>query len=389
MSDNQAIVRYNFRLRPGAEALKRLEQEWDCARWIWNQCVEAGNESRQAHKEGREHVAPTWCRMSKKLTAWRAEFEWLRAGSSNAQCQAVRKWAIANQKAFAKSGAGFPQFKSAKHTLPSLEYEGASLRVRNGILLLPKGAKIPVVWSRELPCDPSSCVISQDAEGHWNVSFVVRRDPEKFPPSNSAIGIDWGVSKVATTTSPDFDLTCGDQIRANAQTLKDAQRKLARAKPGSRGRAIARLRVARIHLKISRQRKDRAFKWARKVVTAFGKIAVEDFKPKFLAKSTMAKKATDGAVGMTKLILITMAKAAKRECVLVAPAFTTMTCAGCGTRATSRLALKERTFVCESCGLSAGRDENAARVIRARAGFTPTNVDDVSPLHGFGCVVAI
>jgi putative transposase len=35
------------------------------------------------------------------------------------------------------------------------------------------------------------------------------------------------------------------------------------------------------------------------------------------------------------------------------------TCSGCGT-AKTKLALAERTYVCQSCGLALDRDENAA-----------------------------
>lgn len=383
MSENQSIVRYNYRLRPGIIAETRLGMEWDCARWVWNQCVEAGNLAYKAYLEGVEYERLTLCEMARRLTAWRAEFDWLRAGSSVVQQQTIRKWVMIYQRAFDRGSLGFPQFKSEKRSLPSLEYVGYGFRLMENKLCLVGKISIPIVWSRELPSKPKSCTVSRDSEGHWNVSFVVRRKNEEFPSSDATIGIDWGVAQVATTTTPEFDLSCGNQTKINAQILKKAQRKMSRSKRFSKGYFSAKLRVSRIHLTIARRRKDRAFKWARKVVTTFGKIAVEDFKPKFLAKSTMAKKATDGAVGMTKRILLTMAGAAKRTVVLVNPAFTTMTCASCGTRATTKLALKERTFVCEFCGLSANRDENAARVIRARAGFVPIDVDDVRPLYDF------
>lgn len=59
--------------------------------------------------------------------------------------------------------------------------------------------------------------------------------------------------------------------------------------------------------KVARQRQDGARKWAKHVVEQHDKIAVEDFKPKFLAKSTMAKKAADAAISATKTELIWMA----------------------------------------------------------------------------------
>lgn len=359
--------------------------EWNCARWVWNQCVEAGETARKAFKDGVKHEAPTFCRMSKKLTAWRAEYEWLREGSQCVQQQTIRKWAAAHQQAFKRPALGWPKFKSGKIAMPSLEYTANGFRIKGGDLCLAGGISIPVVWSRELPSAPKSCIVSRDGEGHWNVSFVVRRENEIFPLSNEAVGIDWGVKTVATASDPGFDLECGNQTLNSAKALKEAQRKLSRAVKGSSGRKAAKKRVAGIHIRIARQRKDRAFKWARKIVTAFGRIAVEDFKPRFLSKSTMAKKAADGAIGITKQILVTMAENAGRSVCLVDPAYTTQECSACGARTKNRLTLSNRTFSCETCGFTAGRDENAARTIRARAGFNPTDVDDVSLEHASVC----
>jgi len=220
------------------------------------------------------------------------------------------------------------------------------------------------------------------------VSFVVRRKAEVLPPSDKSIGIDWGVAEVATTTDSRFNLPCGNQTKNSADALKKANRKLSRAKRDTKNRKVAKQAVAAIHIRIARQRRDRAFKWSRKVATAFGNIAIEDFRPKFLAKSRMAKKATDGAVGMTKQILINMATSAGRNVVLVAPAYTTRSCSACGSRNKAKMELSNRTFVCEGCGYTAGRDDNAARVILDRASFNPANVDGVRPLHDFGYVAA-
>lgn len=106
-------------------------------------------------------------------------------------------------------------------------------------------------------------------------------------------------------------------------------------------------------------------------------MAVEDFKPRFLAKSRMARKSADGAIGATKATLIEYAERAGRKVVLVPPAYTTMTCSGCGARAKTRLLLSERVFECESCGMVRDRDRNAASVILARAGLNPAGVEAV------------
>ena len=68
---------------------------------------------------------------------------------------------------------------------------------------------------------------------------------------------------------------------------------------------------------------------------------MEDFRPKFLAKSTMARKAADAAIGATKRALIEMGRKHGRDVRLVHPAHTTMDCAQCGARTKHALPLSE------------------------------------------------
>jgi putative transposase len=108
-------------------------------------------------------------------------------------------------------------------------------------------------------------------------------------------------------------------------------------------------------------------------------LAVEDFKPKFPAKSTMARKAADAAIGAAKRGLIEMAAKHGRTVHLVDPAHTTMDCANCGARAKHRLPLSERTYTCTTCGAVSPRDKNSAAVMLARAGLSPDGADRVRP----------
>lgn len=98
------------------------------------------------------------------------------------------------------------------------------------------------------------------------------------------------------------------------------------------------------------ERGSRAWGRVKRVVRDHDALAVEDFKPKFLAKSTMAKKAADAAIGATKRALVEMGRKHGRAVHLVNPAHTTMDCAHCGARAKHRLPLSERTYTCTACG---------------------------------------
>lgn len=369
------MVRYTYRLRPGAQAERALLEEWGRCRWLWNEAV-------NQQKTGRK---PTFCKLSKLLTAGRAANEWLRNGSQVAQQQTLRTYMLALENSYKVKGRRKPVVKRRKDTLPSLEYTVRGFSVRDGRLCLPKGVTIPVVWSRDLPSDPSSVRVYQDSLGHWYASFVVTRDLVPAPQADGAIGIDWGIKVTATATDPAYDLPYGGHRKRCAAELAKAQRRMARRRsprgqPQSNGYRRAKREAAKLHKKAARQNTHAARVWARRVVDNHQVIAVEDFKPKFLAKSTMARKSADAAIGAAKLELTERGKRAGRKVVLVPPAYTTQTCSGCGSRTKNRLTLRDRTFVCESCGLVADRDRNASQVILAMAERGHAGADDVRQL---------
>lgn len=340
--------------------------EWHRTRWAWNQAVDL------LQRTG------VWV-SDKDLTSWRAEHAWLREGSVVAQQQELR-----NFRAKRAKGKGRRKFKSAKRSRPSLNYTRRGFSLSNeGRLRLPGGVLVPVVWSRELPSAPSSVRVYRDSLGHWYASFVVQLGEQApLEASSEAIGIDWGVATLASTTNPAYDLAHAQHGKRAAARLAHYQRRMARRRPppgklASRGYRAAQRLAAKTSKRLQRQRRDDARKWANRVVRTHGVIAIENFRPAFLAKSRMARKAADGAIATFKTVLIETAERAGRHVVLVDPKHTTMDCSNCHARAKQRLSLSERTFRCPACGRSLDRDVNAARNVLARAGFLPAAVDVV------------
>jgi putative transposase len=296
-------VRYTYRLRPGAQAERALTAEWHRCRWLWNEAV-------HQQKTGRK---PTICKLSRLLTEARGRSAWLREGSQVAQQQALRAYMAALDASFKIPGRGRPKVKKRKVARLSLEYTTRGFTLRGGRLCLPKGVTVPVVWSRPLPSEPTSVRVFGDNLGHWYASFVVRRDPGLVPEAAAAIGIDWGVITTATTTGPAYDLPYGGYRKRCAAELARAQRKMARRArrrgrrlhgPQSRRYRDAERQAARIAKKAARQNTHAARLWARRVVDDHQLIAIEDFRPKFLGRSPMARKAADAAIGAAKRELI-------------------------------------------------------------------------------------
>lgn len=362
-------VRYTFRARVGSRAELALIEEWRDCRWIWNQAV-------TAKKYG------YWV-SDKDLTFWRQDPDtaWLRKGSVVVQQQTIRTfWA----------GKGRKRFKTSKRDQPSVQYTARGFSLKEDshgrvFLRLAGGIRVNVVWSRDLPSTPSSVRVYRDTLNQWWVSFVVDTVDKPLPATGRAIGIDWGISDIATTTSDSHDLPHPKYGRAAQATLTKYQRQMARRKPtpgqkASRGYKQAKKNTARAHAKVRNQRTHTARTWAKAVVHDHDQIAVENFKPTFMFKNrSLARAAADAAVGATKRILIETATRAGRKVVLVPPAHTTTDCSDCGARAKQRLELSQRIYECWSCGLIMPRDKNSARLVLAAAGFVRADADHVRP----------
>lgn len=243
---------------------------------------------------------------------------------------------------------------------------------------------LTVVWSCELPSEPSSVRVYQDSLGHWYASFVAHAQIEPLPATGRVLGVDWGVKETATTTSDAHDLPHAEYGKKAAQRLAHYQRQMSRrrapkGKSQTRGYRKAKAQAARLHRKIARQRQDTARKWAKSVMRDHDAVAVEDFRPKFLSRTTMARKAADAAIATAKAALVEMGRKHARDVRLVHPAHTTMDCARCGARAKHALPLSRRTYTCTACGAVSPRDKNSARVMLVRSGLTPDGAEGVRP----------
>ncbi|MER6956471.1 transposase [Streptomyces sp. NPDC000618] len=392
-TEGAGLARYTYRLRVSSTAGTALLAEWDRCRWIWNECVA---KSRTVHAHNRAHpddkLACGPAQLDRMLTEARAATPWLREGASVPQQQIIRDFAKSRSKALKdinkrlpmRQRAGMPRHKKKREALPTLNYTQRGFRLKGGCLHLAGGIALTVVWSRELPATPSSVRVYRDAVGHWCASFVVAAEAQPFPETGAVLGVDWGVKETATTTSNTHDLPHPHHGRKAQAKLTRYDRMTARRRPkkgqaGSKGYREAKKERAKAYAKIARQRQDTARKWAKRVVRDHDAIAVEDFRPKFLAKTSMARKAADAAIGATKTALIEMCRKHRRDIRLVNPAHTTMDCAACGARTKHALPLSERTYTCTACGAVSPRDKNSARVMLVRAGLNPAGAEGVRP----------
>ena len=139
-----------------------------------------------------------------------------------------------------------------------------------------------------------------------------------------------------------------------------------RRRPGSRNRAKAQLRVARLHARAANLRRDQLHKLTTQVTRTKSLIVIEDLAPALMLRNRhLARALSDAAFGELRRQLEYKAIWYGSR-VLVADKFypSTRMCSKCG--ALNDVPLSTRIFTCV-CGLTMDRDLNAAMNLLAVA----------------------
>ena len=202
------------------------------------------------------------------------------------------------------------------------------------------------------------------ADGYY-VQFCIDTERKLYhPPTGRTIGIDVGLRHFLTDSdgnkvdNPRF-------LRKSEQSLKRLQRRHSKCKKKSNNRNKARSRLAKKHLKVSRQRKDFAVKTARQIITNSDFVGIEDLQIRNLLKNRkLSKSFSDASLSMFRNWLEYFGTISGVPVIAVPPQYTSQKCSDCGNIV--KKSLSERTHICP-CGCELDRDENAAKNILSKA----------------------
>ena len=115
------------------------------------------------------------------------------------------------------------------------------------------------------------------ADGYYAQFCIDTERTEKREPTGKTVGLDVGLNHFLTDSEGN-QVENPRHLRKSEKSLKRLQRRFSKTKKGSKNRAKFRNKLARKHLKVSRQRKDFAVKLARCVVQSHDLVAYEDLK---------------------------------------------------------------------------------------------------------------
>ncbi|GHO61237.1 transposase [Ktedonobacter sp. SOSP1-52] len=372
---------YKLRLYPTKKQTEKLE-------WTLARCCELYNAALQERRESYTYTGKgtNYNQQAMQLP----EIKELREEYKEIHSQVLQDVLRRVEKAFkdffkrVKAGKkpGYPRFQS-RTRYDSFCYPQAGFSIKNGRLELSKIGHSKIKLHCKVLGTIKTCTIRREG-GCWYACFSCEVGQVlRTPYTDEAVGIDLGVSKLATLSTGDVIENPKHYRRAEKRLAKAGQA-LSRKKRGSQRRKKAVQRIAKLHRKVRNQRNDYLHQWSRRLVNTYETIVFEEIAPANLSKRAKPKQdeqtgqyLSNGASaksGLNKSILdagwstfiafceYKAANAGTVEVVKVDPKYTSQVCSGCGVVVKKKLS--ERWHSCE-CGTELDRDHNAALNIKA------------------------
>ena len=308
---------YKFRIYPNDEQRILFAKTFGCVRMVYNYWLD--RKIRQ-YEENKTNVTYTVC--AKEMAAMKKtdEYAFLKEVDSVSLQQSLRHLDAAFQNFFRQPKAGFPKFKSKKRNKNSYSTVciNSNITIGNGYLKL-----------------------------------------------QSFLGLDFSMHELYRDSNGNEPAYPGYYRKAEKKLAKE-QRKLLRMQKGSKNRDKQRIRVAKLHEKVSNQRKDFLHKQSRQITNACDCVCIENLDMKAMSQSlNFGKSVMDNGWGMFIAFLKYKLEEQGKRLVKVDRFFaSSQICNICGYKNPETKNLAVRAWDCPQCGKHHDRDVNAAINIR-------------------------
>lgn len=407
----QVETAYKFKLEPTDEQQILLFKMAGCGRVVYNDSLtltlniiknhvgitdtkalyEHLNGLSFADRKVIKKLVPSSAALNKLLTAWKKTEErtWLSDAFVDCLQQRQRDFTKAIE-GWAKGVRGFPVFRSRKfahHSTMRFPAPKKQIKIQPKHIHLPNGlGLVRYRNSRPVIGEWRNATVSLNAVGEWHVSIMCLLNielPEKV--TGAMTGIDMGIAK-SITCSTDI---CGDKgvfagvhsYRKHQDKLAIEQKRLSRKVKGSANWKKQKLKIAKLHQRITNIRRDYQHQATTKICNNHAMVIVEALKVKNMSRSAKGNDEAHGEnvaakAGLNKSILdqgwgeirLMLQYKMHRKGGIYGeenPRDSSRECACCGyIHKDNRIS--QSVFHCIKCNHRDNADKNAAKVILKR-----------------------
>ncbi|CAI3493590.1 IS200/IS605 family element transposase accessory protein TnpB [Enterococcus cecorum] len=365
----ERLKAYIFRIYPTEEQEIFFAKTFGCVRKVYNLML---NDRKKAYEEvkndpSKKMIFPTPAKYKK-------EFPFLKEVDSLALANAQLHLDKAYKNFFWDKSVGFPRFKSKKNPVQSYttnNQNGTVALIDSKFIKVPKlKSLVRIKLHRQPKGMIKSATISRHASGKYYISLLCKEEISELPKTNSAIGIDLGITDFAI-------LSDGQKIDNHKFTskmekkLKREQRKLSRRALLAKNKGIPlseaknyqkqKRKVARLHEKVMNQRTDFLNKLSTEIIKNHDIICIEDLNVKgMLRNHKLARSISDVSWYSFVAKLQYKADWYGREIIKVDQWFpSSQICSECGHK-DGKKSLDIREWTCPICHTHHDRDINAS-----------------------------
>ena len=365
----EQLKAYKFRIYPTEEQEIFFAKSFGCVRKVYNLMLD---DRMKAYEETKNDS-------SKKMTfptsaKYKKEFPFLKEVDSLALANAQLNLDKAYKNFFRDKSVGFPRFKSKKNPVQSYttnNQNGTVALIDSKFIKVPKlKSLVRIKLHRQPKGIIKSATISRHSSGKYYISLLCKEEVSELPKTNSAIGIDLGITNFAI-------LSDGQKIDNNRFTakmekkLKREQRKLSRRALLAKKKGVnlfeaknyqkQKRKVAKLHEKVTNQRTDFLNKLSTEIIKNHDIICIEDLNTKgMLRNHKLAKSISDVSWSSFVTKLQYKADWYGREIIKIDKWFpSSQICSECGHK-DGKKPLDIREWTCLICHAHHDRDINAS-----------------------------
>lgn len=359
------IKGYKYRIYPTEEQKLQINKTFGCCRFVYNYFLAIRIE---LYKTEQKSLFYNKC--SDILTQLKKEKEWLKESDKFALHNSLKDLDSAYKNFFKEikkgnSNQGFPKFKSKRNNYKSYKTNftnnNIELDFANNEIKLPKLRWVKCKLHRKFTGKILSATISYVPSGKYFVSFNVECEHKELPKNSNTIGLDLGISNLLITSN-------GETFENNKLTYKyekklaKLQRKLVKKQKDSKDFHKQRIKVAKLHEKITNIRKDKLHKISSQIVKENQFIFSEDLNVKGMVKNhKLTKSIHDESLYELTRQLQYKAEWNGRIYHKVDRFFaSSQICSNCGYINKNIKDLSIRTWTCPNCSTQHNRDINAS-----------------------------
>jgi len=354
---------YKYRLYPNAAQRRVLNAVLESCRRVYNKTLEWRETAYASGVSIGLYESNLWLRCWKRADPTLAEVH-------SQVLQNVQERVHLAFEAFfhrVKTGdePGYPRFKG-KGWYDSFTFKQSGFTLAGDRLCLSKIGSLKIKLHRPVAGTIRTLTVRRDRLGNWYACFSCEVEPEPLPVSDQRVGIDLGLTTFAT-------LSNGETIERQRWMARDArdiarlQRQKEQYAKGSPERCKALRALNHAYQRVTNQRANFAHQASRRLVNGYGLIVFEDLDIQPMRQNgsrTLHRGIDDVAWGQFVCFTAYKAESAGRDVIRIDPRGTTQECSRCSAIVPKDLSV--RLHLCPHCGLTLGRDLNAARNILAR-----------------------